>query len=73
MNLYSWHGIGHKLKIAGYDEAWIGWVTESSYLINKIRSRVDSDGNISVGHLLNSIECEWIKKTEFHLKYKSSK
>ena len=24
--------IGNKIKLEGYDEAWIGWVTNSSYI-----------------------------------------
>ena len=33
--------IGDKVKLEGYDEAWIGWVTNSSYQISKIKSRFD--------------------------------
>ena len=28
--------IGDKVKLEGYDEAWIGWVTNSSYQISKL-------------------------------------
>lgn len=41
--------IGDKVKLEGYDEAWIGWVTNSSYQISKIKRGLDEiykgDGN----------------------------
>jgi hypothetical protein len=51
--------IGDKIKLEGYDEAWIGWVTTSSYQISKIRSRADENGKIEV--------C-WVTKWDWHSK-----
>ncbi len=60
--------IGDKVKIEGYDEAWIGWVTNSSYLISKIKSIFDENGNISSGWLYKNLEAEWITKWDWHSK-----
>lgn len=56
------------VNIEGYDKAWIGWVTKSSYLINKIKSIRDEKGEISYGWLLKSLEVEWVLKSEWHSK-----
>jgi len=60
--------IGDKVKLEGYDEAWIGWVTNSSYQISKIKSRFDENGKISVGWLLKNLEVRWVSKEEWHYK-----
>ena len=51
--------IGDRIKVEGYDEAWIGWVTNSSYQISKIKSRLDENGKIEV--------C-WVTKSDWHSK-----
>ena len=48
--------IGDKVKLEGYDEAWIGWVTNSSYQISKIKSRFDENGKISRRWLMKNLE-----------------
>jgi hypothetical protein len=58
--------IGDKIKIEGYDEAWIGWVTESSYQISKIKSIFDKNGKISKSWLWCNLEISWVKKEDFN-------
>jgi hypothetical protein len=58
--------IGDKVKLEGYDEAWIGFVTNSSYLINKIKSILNPDGKTSREWLCSNLECNWINKYEYH-------
>ena len=60
--------IGDKIKLEGYDEAWIGWVTNSSYLINKIKNRFDENGKISRGWLMKNLEVCWVTKWDWHSK-----
>jgi hypothetical protein len=60
--------IGDKVKLEGYDEAWIGWVTNSSYQISKIKSRFDENGKISRGWLMKNLEVCWISKWDWHSK-----
>jgi hypothetical protein len=60
--------IGDKVKLEGYDEAWIGWVTNSSYLISKIKSRFDENGKISRGWLMKNLEVCWVTKWDWHSK-----
>ena len=50
----------------GYDIAWIGWETQSSYLINKVKDKFDKNGYISRGWLLRQLEFEWVLKSEFN-------
>lgn len=58
--------IGKKIKYAGYDRAWIGWVTNSSYLITKIKNILDENGNTSEDWLWKNIEVEWVLKSDYH-------
>ena len=60
--------IGDKIKLEGYDEAWIGWVTNSSYQISKIKSRLDENGKISMGWLMKNLEVGWVTKLDWHSK-----
>jgi hypothetical protein len=60
--------INDKVKVEGYDEAWVGWVTDSSYQISKIKSRFDENGKISRGWLLGNLELEWVTKRDWHSK-----
>ncbi len=49
-------------------EAILGWVTDTSYLISKIKNRFDENGKISRGWLLKNLEMEWITKWDWHSK-----
>lgn len=60
--------INDKVKVEGYDEAWVGLVTDSSYQISKIKSRFDNNGKISMGWLLSNLEVEWVTKRDWHSK-----
>lgn len=60
--------IGDKIKLEGYDEAWIGWVTNSSYQISKIKNKFDKNGNISFEWLCKNLEVCWVTKWEWHSK-----
>ena len=60
--------INDKIKLEGYDEAWIGWVTNSSYLINKIKNIFDENGKISRGWLLKNLEVCWVTKRDWYSK-----
>ena len=50
----------------GYDIAWIGWETQSSYLVHKVKDKFDENGNISKTWLLIQLEVEWVLKSEFN-------
>ena len=54
------------IKYPGYDIAWIGWETQSSYCISKIKNKFDKDGNISNNWLAKQLEVEWVLKSEFN-------
>ena len=60
--------IGDKIKLEGYDEAWIGWVTNSSYQISKIKNKFDKKGNVSFEWLCKNLEVCWVTKWEWHSK-----
>lgn len=60
--------IGDNIKIEGYDKAWVGWVTNSSYQISKIKNIFDDNGKISFGRLCNSLEVCWVTKLDWHSK-----
>lgn len=59
--------IGDKITIDGYDVAWIGWITKSSYLINKIKSIYDENDKTSFEWLCKNLEVCWINKSELHV------
>jgi hypothetical protein len=59
---------GDEVKLEGYDYAWIGWVTNSSYLICKIKSRYDENGKTSRGWMLMNMEVHWVLKSDWHSK-----
>jgi hypothetical protein len=59
---------GDWVKLEGYDVAWIGWVTNSSYLICKIKSRVDENGKTSDGWMMMNTEVYWVLKSDWHSK-----
>lgn len=58
--------INDKIKLDGYDEAWIGFVTTSSYLISKIKNVLDPNGHTSREWLLSNLEVQWITKYDYH-------
>jgi hypothetical protein len=56
------------IEYPGHDRAWIGWETNSSYLIYKIKNELNEEGKTSRGWLFSQLEVEWILKTEFNYK-----
>jgi len=54
------------INYPGYDIAWIGWETQSSYCVSKIKNKFDENGNISQSWLLKQLEVEWVLKSEFN-------
>jgi hypothetical protein len=56
--------IGDKLKIENCDEAWIGWMTKTSYLICYIVNIFDENKKISSGWLWSNLRVKWILKKD---------
>ena len=53
------------IKYPGYDIAWINWETTTSYCLNKIKNKIDSNGKISRDWLISQLEVEWVLKSKF--------
>jgi hypothetical protein len=62
---------GDWIEYPEHDRVWIGWETESSYLIYKIKNELNEEGKTSSNWLYKQLELEWILKTEFNYKIKN--
>lgn len=60
--------LGTLIEYPEYDRAWIAWITQSSYLIMKIKYIYNKNGEIEIGDLFSKLEVEWILKTDFNYK-----
>lgn len=60
--------IGTYIEYPGYDKAWVGLETQSSYLINKIKNIFNSEGKTSFEWLCSQLQVEWVLKTDFNYK-----